>query len=185
MINEGSIAKLLGVVDNSPKSDERQKMHGLLERLLTFQNKAYPDFRLPVNRALMRGALWTLQKEYLGNKYPHIFPSGAVFARKGKTYSSIDPNHPSTKIGQFQRYDKETMDLTLLVEGANRVLPLWNELGIEKRAKVLEKAADHLEDRIWLVAASLVKEWEKVISRHMLMLQRQLTFCVGMQYLHE
>ena len=125
---------------------------------MRFRNKPYPDFSQADAKAAMQGSLMILENSYLGKEWPHILLGEEVFAGNGKKYTTCDPNQPSTIIGTFQGFDPDVMDIDALMAGANAASRRWNDMGIDLRAKVIEKTADLMEDRLMLLCAALVYE---------------------------
>lgn len=128
------------------------------KRKVKFTNKTYPDFTQPDARASMLGALMILKESYLGRDWPHLFLGREIFAPADCKYTTRNPNQPAMIIGSFQKFDAGTMDIDALLAGANAASRRWNDMGIGIRAKVVEKTADLMEDRIMLIGAALVAE---------------------------
>ena len=133
-----------------------------------FRNKTYPDFSLPDTKAMMNGGLRLLEENYLGKEWPEIFV-GKELKFGTNQYRTRDPNDPNVVIGTFHQHYESGMDGNELafvtgphlrdeLEKVRNASLEWNRLGIEKRAETIERVADIMEDRIWLICAALVRE---------------------------
>ncbi|MFC2074948.1 aldehyde dehydrogenase family protein [Bdellovibrionota bacterium] len=121
-----------------------------------FKNFPYVDFSKEEEQKKISAALDQLEKEYLGKEWPNIFLGKEVKA--STQFESTDPNDPSFVIGKFQNFDSNTMDIDALLKGAKAASKRWNDLGIDIRAKVVERAAEIMTERRYLLTACLVRE---------------------------
>ena len=106
----------------------------------------------------MRVALSELDLRWIGGEYSHAFLGQPILANRAGKYVSVDPNSPSDVIGQFQNFDPHTMNIDKLVSGAKDASRRWNAMGIETRAKLIERTADIMESRIMLISVAMVRE---------------------------
>ncbi|MEE4023576.1 aldehyde dehydrogenase family protein [Gordonia sp. PKS22-38] len=74
----------------------------------------------------------------------------------GRTFRSVDPADPAQVIGEFP--DSTSTDVAAAVDGLEKAAPEWVATPPERRARILERAADALEADAERLVAELVRE---------------------------
>lgn len=79
-----------------------------------------------------------------------------------KTFKNINPANTEDVIGIFQASNDQ--DILLAIEAANEAFPAWANTAISKRAAILNKAADILEQNADTYASELTREEGKPVA---------------------
>jgi RHH-type proline utilization regulon transcriptional repressor/proline dehydrogenase/delta 1-pyrroline-5-carboxylate dehydrogenase len=122
----------------------------------TFVNQPPVDFARAENRDRMQRALDDVRAQ-LGRHWPLVVAGDAVDTPERLT--SLDPSQFERVVGTTAMASAEHVQQA--VKGAMRALPAWRALGAEGRARYLRRAADHLERRLFELAAWEVYECGK------------------------
>ncbi len=80
----------------------------------------------------------------------------------GKTFQSTNPANKEEVVGEFQASNEE--DVKKAIEVADKSFPSWASTPPSKKAAILNKAADLLEDRVEKLADELTREEGKPIG---------------------
>ncbi|KGE00093.1 aldehyde dehydrogenase [Achromobacter sp. RTa] len=80
----------------------------------------------------------------------------------GKTAPNVNPADTSDIVGRFQVSDAS--DAQQAVEAAEAAFPVWRDMPISKRAAILFRAAQHLEDHAGDIARELTREEGKSLG---------------------
>jgi 1-pyrroline-5-carboxylate dehydrogenase len=118
-----------------------------------FKNEALTDFSKPKHKKAFEKALAKVESE-LGNEYPLLI-NGEHITTDDKLIS-VNPSNPEQKAGVFQ---KATPELAVkAIESAQAAFETWKNVPVEKRAKLLFKAAAIMRKRKFEFAAWMVYE---------------------------
>ncbi|MFD2924837.1 aldehyde dehydrogenase family protein [Halobacillus naozhouensis] len=79
-----------------------------------------------------------------------------------RTFNSINPANKEEVVGVFQASTEE--DVKLAIEAAERAFPNWSQTPPSKKATILNKAADYLEENVDQFAEELTREEGKAIG---------------------
>jgi RHH-type proline utilization regulon transcriptional repressor/proline dehydrogenase/delta 1-pyrroline-5-carboxylate dehydrogenase len=121
-----------------------------------FQNAPNTDFTIESNRARMREALASVAKGF-GRKHPIVIAGKRITDRE--MIASTNPARPSQVLGHWAR--ATVADADAAVESARRAWPAWAATPADKRASILERAADLMEERRFELNALEVYEAAK------------------------
>ncbi|HBZ08778.1 MAG TPA: aldehyde dehydrogenase family protein [Bacillus bacterium] len=83
-------------------------------------------------------------------------------SQSGQTFSSINPANKEEIVGAFQASNEE--DVRQAIEAASRAFPQWAATAPSKRAAILNKAADILEQSVDTLAEELTREEGKHVN---------------------
>lgn len=83
-------------------------------------------------------------------------------AASGQTFSSINPANTEDIVGLFQASDEQ--DIRRAIEAASDAFPEWADVAPSKRAAILNKAADILENNANTLAEELTREEGKHVN---------------------
>jgi 1-pyrroline-5-carboxylate dehydrogenase len=118
-----------------------------------FKNEALTDFTKHSNKKAFEKALAAVKSE-LGKEYPLLI-NGEHITTNDKLIS-LNPSNPEQKVGIFQ---KATPELAVkAIESAHAAFETWKNVPVEKRAKLLLKAASLMRKRKFEFAAWMVYE---------------------------
>lgn len=125
-----------------------------------FHNEPPTDFAVAANREAMKGALAAV-KSQLGKQYPLVIGNRTIDTTEHA--ASLNPSHKSQTVGRVAFAGKE--ETNRAVAAAHAAFPAWNALGVEARARFLERAAEVMARRRFELAAWEVyecgKEWRE------------------------
>ncbi|MGK2378345.1 MULTISPECIES: aldehyde dehydrogenase family protein [Gordonia] len=79
-----------------------------------------------------------------------------VPSASGHTFRSVDPAHPTEVLGVFP--DSTAQDVAAAVDALEKAAPEWAGTPPERRARILERAADALEARADQLITELIRE---------------------------
>ena len=79
-----------------------------------------------------------------------------VPSASGATFRSVDPAHPTEVLGVFP--DSTAQDVAAAVDALEKAAPEWAATPPERRARILERAADALEARADQLITELIRE---------------------------
>lgn len=138
-----------GFLDESHEDDllrdpkEVHKDHGGY-RIESFENAANLDFSRKENRENMIKAIASLRDELSQEKlYPALIADKEVF--NDHCIDSVNPARPSEVLGRLSM--STTDDCDRAIDAADAAQKVWSKLSVEKRADILEYAAEKLEAR--------------------------------------
>ncbi|VEF49693.1 aldehyde dehydrogenase [Bacillus freudenreichii] len=83
-------------------------------------------------------------------------------SQSGQTFSSINPANKEEIVGIFQASNEE--DVRQAIEAASRAFPEWAATAPSKRAAILNKAADIMEQSVDTLAEELTREEGKHVN---------------------
>ncbi|RST74269.1 aldehyde dehydrogenase family protein [Siminovitchia acidinfaciens] len=83
-------------------------------------------------------------------------------SQSGQTFSSINPANKEEIVGIFQASNEE--DVRQAIEAASRAFPEWAATSPSKRAAILNKAADIMEQSVDTLAEELTREEGKHVN---------------------
>lgn len=118
-----------------------------------FTNEPHTDFTRADNRRSMAKALQTVRAD-LGRSYPAWI--GGAARETGDAIVSINPARPGEVIGYVAKTGITEADAA--VTAARKAFPSWSRTPVDKRARVLETAADLLRRERFQFAALEVFE---------------------------
>ncbi|MEQ1875628.1 MAG: L-glutamate gamma-semialdehyde dehydrogenase [Bdellovibrionia bacterium] len=118
-----------------------------------FKNEALLDFTLPENRTNMLTALKNARAKF-GQKIPAVIGGKNILT--GKTLNSVNPANPSEIVGVVTLSSTEEAERAVVI--AAEEFKTWKQEPIEKRAKILERAADIMNQRRFELCAAQVLE---------------------------
>ena len=101
------------------------------------------DFTQAANRAAMQEAL-AIVRQRLGRHCPLVIGSRTVDTPE--RLESHDPSQKSRVVGSYSVAAREHVEQA--VAAAKEALPGWWNLGVEKRAEFLQRAADAMRERL-------------------------------------
>jgi RHH-type proline utilization regulon transcriptional repressor/proline dehydrogenase/delta 1-pyrroline-5-carboxylate dehydrogenase len=119
----------------------------------TFVNAANTDYAQAAHRDKQRAALATVTAQ-LGRKWPLIINGKKISNRE--YIPSVNPAKPTQIIGHWAR--ATLPDAEAAVAAATAAFPQWRATPVEKRAQMLERAADLMESRRFELNALLILE---------------------------
>lgn len=88
----------------------------------------------------------------------------------GSTFSSVNPANVKDIVGRFQ--SSTEVDAYQAVRAAEKAFPIWSNTPLSKRAEILNKAAEFLDNRLEKIAVELTREEGKVITSSRLEVKR-------------
>ena len=94
--------------------------------------------------------------------FSNFIAGQAVTCRSGQTYPNINPADTTDIVGRFQLSDEQ--DALYAVAAAQQAFLGWRKTPISKRAQVLVRAADLLEQRADQIAQELTREEGKSLA---------------------
>ncbi|PTX64666.1 aldehyde dehydrogenase (NAD+) [Melghirimyces profundicolus] len=93
--------------------------------------------------------------------YQNYIDGRWVEASEKSLFESINPANAEDVLGSFQASGKE--DAGEAIRAAEKAFPGWAETPPSKRARILNQAADHLENELELIARELTREEGKIL----------------------
>lgn len=118
-----------------------------------FVNEPDTDFTILKNRYLMKSAIDNFKKDY-SKKYP-LFIGGRRI-ESGKWCDSVDPSNFSKAVGSFAMAEISHADEA--IKAAKVAFNEWSELNVNKRADILQKAAELMKQKRFELASVIVLE---------------------------
>ena len=142
------------------KTDQREEVTMTDERgsafSTGFHNEPPSDFTKDFNRDTMSAALETVRAQF-GKRYPLVIGDDRIDT--DELLSSRNPSRKDQVVGQVGAATKE--DVRSAVAAARHALPGWWQLGADRRAEFLRRAADGMRNRRFELAAWIVVECGK------------------------
>lgn len=118
-----------------------------------FPNVAERDFSKEEHRVSMLTALAKVRKDF-GRSYPLVI--GGKDVTTGSEIESLNPSRPSEVVGRVS--SATAKEAAMAVEAAKTALPAWRDMGGEKRAEILLRAAEIMKQQRDELAALQVFE---------------------------
>ncbi|MGP4079057.1 aldehyde dehydrogenase family protein [Pseudalkalibacillus sp. R45] len=94
--------------------------------------------------------------------YKNLIAGEWITATSGKTFQSTNPANKAEVVGEFQASNEE--DVKRAIEVADKSFPSWASTPPSKKAAILNKAADLLEEGVEKLADELTREEGKPIG---------------------
>ncbi|GAB7386367.1 aldehyde dehydrogenase family protein [Bacillaceae bacterium] len=104
----------------------------------------------------------TTYKNYINGKW--------VESNSGRTFESVNPANVHDAVGRFQASTKE--DAEAAIAAAQEAFPQWAAASPSKRAAIMNKAADWLEERVEQLAEELTREEGKILAQSKMEVKR-------------
>ncbi|HEY1794084.1 MAG TPA: proline dehydrogenase family protein [Opitutaceae bacterium] len=121
-----------------------------------FANAPNTDFSVEANRGRMRAALESAGRT-LGRSHAIVIGGRRILDRE--MVASVNPARPSQVVGRWARATERDADAA--VEAARAAWPAWAATPAERRAAILGRAADLMEERRMALSALEVLEAAK------------------------
>lgn len=128
---------------------------------------AQESLRVQAQQALVK------VKQQLGQQYWPWVNGESVSTERTKV--SVNPSNPDEKIGTVGQAELELTERAL--QAAKAAFPMWSQTPVEKRAAVLKRAADLMEQRRQELAFWMVLEVGKVLREADAEVSEAIAFC--------
>jgi RHH-type proline utilization regulon transcriptional repressor/proline dehydrogenase/delta 1-pyrroline-5-carboxylate dehydrogenase len=115
-------------------------------------------------------ALESMNAEIETANYPAYIECG-----QGETKTSLNPAHLDEVIGEVKEAQPD--DLEAMLDAAQKAQPTWDQLGGDRRADILDKAATLLEGKRGQLLKLLIKEGGKVLADAQDEIREAVDFC--------
>ncbi len=123
------------------------------DEMTSFRNVPATSFGRADNRERMRSAIAYVRGE-LGQHHPLVI--NGVNVVTPETFDSVNPSRPSELVGRVARASVEHADQA--VAAANKTFEHWRRTSAKRRAQLLRKAADLMQERRFELSAWLILE---------------------------
>ncbi|HTZ22337.1 MAG TPA: proline dehydrogenase family protein [Opitutaceae bacterium] len=142
------------VVPNAPQTDPEIERRVRDNAPYHFRNAANTDFSIAANREKQRAALQAGQTTQLGRRWPLIIGGKKIADRE--YVPSVNPAHPAQIVGYWAC--GTGADAEMAVAAGRAAFPAWRATPVDRRAAVLDRAADLMEARRPELNALLILE---------------------------
>jgi len=138
----------------SGKISEPGKLSAVNVPVSPFRNAANTDFTIAANRERQRAALQAYQSAQLGRRWPLVIGGKKIADRE--YVPSVNPAHPAQIVGYWAC--GTVADAEAAVAAGREAFPAWRATPVDRRAAILDRAADLMEARRPAINALLILE---------------------------